>query len=72
MEKMIPKSPRSGKKAAGIVAMLVAAACIAFSSASRMSPGLALVVVVGAALVLLAFAVFEAAQWVWRSRPDRD
>lgn len=68
MERMIPKSPRSGKQVARNVGLLVFGAVLAFATASRSEPGPLLYIVTAAAFPLLAFALFEAAQWIWRTR----
>lgn len=68
---MIPKSPRSGKRAIAAIAVLVLFSTLAFSAASRAEPGAWNVVLVVSGFVLLALALFEAVQWIWRTRPRR-
>ncbi|WP_025133455.1 hypothetical protein [Leucobacter sp. PH1c] len=68
MERMIPKTPRSGKRAAALAALLFCGSMVAFSAAARIAPGPALVVVLGSAILLLVFALIEIGQWIWRSR----
>lgn len=71
MEKIITKEPRSGKKVVRNIALLVLGSVVAFSAASRSEPGPIVDVVVVAAFVLLAFAIVEAEQWLWQTRPNR-
>lgn len=71
MDKMITKEPRSGKKVVRNIALLVLGSVLAFTAASNSEPGPILYVIVVAAFALLAFAVFEAAQWIWLTRPKQ-
>lgn len=68
---MIPKSPRSGKRATAAIAVLVLFSTLAFSAASGAEPGAWNVVLVVSGFVLLALALFEAVQWIWRTRQRR-
>ncbi|WP_440312697.1 hypothetical protein [Leucobacter chromiireducens] len=69
MEKMVPKSPHSGKRAIASIAALVLFSTLAFSAASRAEPGAWNVVLLVSGFVLLALALCEAVQWIWRTRP---
>lgn len=71
MGKMIPKETRSGKKVVRNVAFLTFASCMGFSASSNVPQGGLLHFMVGASLLLLVFAAFEAVQWMWRTNSNR-